>query len=121
MLKDGALTLSDGSGELFSGIKTLKDGSGDLIDGVSQLKDGSKELDDGMKKFRDEGVKKIVDAYNGDISEFIDRLKAVAEAAEDYTSYSGVSDSMKGSVKFIYTTDGVEKPDDSSSADKKAD
>lgn len=74
-----------------------------------------------MNKFNEEGIQKIVDLFEGDLTDIVDNFKAVSEAAKDYTSYSGVSDSMKGSVKFIYTTDGVEKTDSDTSKDKKAD
>ena len=107
-LVEGTKQLVEGSGTLYGGLKTLQDGSGALIDGVSKLKDGSKELSDGIKKFNEEGIQKIIDAFDGDLSELVARFKAIMDASRNYNSFAGISDKMDGSVKFIYRTDSIE-------------
>jgi putative membrane protein len=83
-LKDGADKLNSGAGELNDGARKLNDGTGELKDGTKELYDGSIELDDGVKellegmtKFDKEGIKKIYEAFDGDLTEFTDRLEAI--------------------------------------------
>lgn len=108
-LSDGAKALANGSITLSEGIGTLKDGSFALIEGVQKLSDGALKLSGGMKEFNDQGIKKIVDAFDGDLSGLITNLRATAEASKSYQSFSGILDDQRGSIKFIYKTDSIEK------------
>ena len=87
---------------------TLKTGSAALIDGVGQLKDGSKELKDGMNKFNDEGISKLTGALDEELPNITERFKAVRDASKGYTTFSGKSQDMDGTVKFIYMFDGTD-------------
>ena len=60
-----------------------------------------------MTKFDEEGIKKIYDAFDGDLSDFADRLEAIQEAGSNYKTFGGSSDEVDSSVKFIIKTDGV--------------
>jgi putative membrane protein len=60
-----------------------------------------------MKKFNDEGIDKIDSVVNKDLKDMIETLKAMRDASREYNSYSGISDDMDGSVKFIYVVDGT--------------
>ncbi|MBQ3265124.1 MAG: hypothetical protein IJH07_05040 [Ruminococcus sp.] len=106
-LKDGTSQLSSGTTELKEGIFTLKSGVPALVDGVSQLKDGSMQLSEGLKEFNDEGVSKITELFDGDLSELAPRLKAMIDVSKRYKSYSGLTDEMDGEVKFIYKTEEI--------------
>ena len=106
-LKDGTSQLSSGATDLKEGIFTLKNGVPALVDGVSQLKDGSMQLSEGLKEFNDEGISKITDIFNGDLSELAPRLKAMIDVSKRYKSYSGLTDDMDGEVKFIYKTEEI--------------
>ncbi len=113
-LSDGSQELKDGMDELTSNSSKLKDGASDLYDGTETLQDGAKQLDngagqltDGIAKFDEEGVSKIQDAVNGDLKSFSERLQAVSDAAESYTTYGGASDDQKTTVKFFYKTAGI--------------
>ena len=113
-LAGGAGDLYDGTGKLKDGARDLNDGAGDLLDGTKELYDGSVELDDGvqelldgMTKFDEEGIKKIYDAFDGDLSDFADRLEAIQEAGSNYKTFGGSSDEVDSSVKFIIKTNGV--------------
>ncbi len=108
-LKDGADSLSAGAGELYDGILTMKDSAPALIDGVTQLRDGAMELSGGLKRFNEEGVQKLVDAFDGGLGGLLDRLDAVKAVSERYTSFSGISDDMDGQVKFVWRTESVER------------
>ena len=111
---DGAFKLYDGACKLDEGVGKLDDGAGELNDGVGKLYDGTGELDDGVQKLVDgvvkfdkEGIKKIYEAFDGDLSDFSDRLSAIEKAGENYSTFGGASDDIDSSVKFIIKTDGI--------------
>ena len=74
---------------------------------MSRLESGAKELNDGMIKFNDEGISVITGAVDEKLPAVIDNLKAIRDAAREYNTFSGISDDMDGSVKFIYLVDGT--------------
>lgn len=107
-LKSGAQTLADGVSDLKDGADTLSDASDDVVDGISELKDGAEDLKDGMQEFYDEGISKIKDMADENLTVILDRLKALTSDEISYDTYSGRSDNMNGSVKFIIETDEIE-------------
>lgn len=107
-LKDGAGQLSDGASELKKGMGELKDGGQKLRDGVTELRDGAGELKDGLNEFNEEGIQKLADAVDGELTSLLDNLRGTADAARTYKSFAGISDGMNGSVKFIYKTAAIE-------------
>ena len=107
-LANGLSDLNNSVPELAAGITALKDGSVALSDGIDAATKGTKKLKEGLTTFDEEGIQKIIDAYNDNIAGLADRLKATAEAGQAYDTFTGKSDSMKGSVKFIYETDPIE-------------
>lgn len=114
-LKGGAEELKGGAQQLYDGITALQDGSSALADGVSQLKDGGMQLSEGMKQFNEEGVQKITEAFQGDLSQLSARLKALRDVSQSYRNFSGIADGMPGSVKFIYKTASIEKAEEKDS------
>ena len=106
-LKAGAAELKAGMAELYDGILTMKDGAPALIAGEQELCSGAMRLSDGLKEFNEKGVQKLVDAVNGDLAGLLTRLKATVDVSKDYKSFTGLSDSMDGQVKFIYRTASV--------------
>lgn len=100
--------LSDGLGALDDAMSQLQTGAALLPDGVSQLKDGAMQLSDGLKQLNEEGIQKIADLLEGDLTQIMTRLEAVLEVSKDYNNYSGIRDGMDGSVKFIYRTDSIQ-------------
>lgn len=106
-LQAGASGLSDGASTLYQGSLRLKDGIPALTDGIQQLRDGAMQLSDGMKEFNEEGVEKLVDAVDGDLESLLTRLRAALDASKRYQSFSGIDDSMDGTVKFIFRTDSI--------------
>lgn len=108
-LVDGSNTLVANNAQLNSGASQLADGTNQIVSGVDQLTTGSKTLSegahtlaDGMVQFNEEGINKILDAYNGDLKPFTDKLQAVIDAGEEYQTYSAIADGQTGRVKFIY-------------------
>ena len=62
---------------------------------------------DGVIKLDEEGIKKLYEAFDGDLTEFADRMTAIREAGESYTSFGGASEDIDSSVKFIIKTDAI--------------
>lgn len=102
-LKAGTAKLYSGTIELYDGVRTMQSSMPELIDGVQQLTDGSKELHDGIVKLNDEGIQKIIDAFDGDLTDLADRLKALRDMAEDEKIFSG----MDEQPRFIYKSAGI--------------
>ena len=111
-LASGLSTLNKSVPALVAGITALQEGSEQLSEGMGKAADGTKKLSEGIQKLNDEGIQKIIDAYNENLAGLSDRLKATVDAGKDYDTFTGKSDDMKGSVKFIYETDAIELPDD---------
>ena len=110
-LYNGMVKLNGGAGSLTKGANTLKEGAGTLKDGASKLTDASGDLKDGGKQLSD-GTDKIVDAVNDaekDLDSLSEKCDKVIKAGEAYESFGGISDDMKGSVKFIIKTDSISK------------
>lgn len=119
-LVDGSNTLVANNAKLNSGASQLADGSNQIVSGVDQLTTGSKTLSegahtlaDGMVQFNEEGINKILDAYNGDLKTFTNKLQAVIDAGEEYQTYSAIADGQTGSVKFIYKLASIDAKADS--------
>lgn len=119
-LVDGSNTLVANNAQLNSGASQLVDGTNQIVSGVDQLTTGSKTLSegahtlaDGMVQFNEEGINKILDAYNGDLKPFTDKLQAVIDAGEEYQTYSAIADGQTGSVKFIYKLASIDAKADS--------
>ncbi|MBQ9232464.1 MAG: hypothetical protein IJ167_00315 [Lachnospiraceae bacterium] len=106
-LTSGIGQLSDGANQLANGSSELASGSEQLQDGVKQLADGASELNDGMNQFNNEAIKKIVEAYNGDIKDIAGRLDAVLEASSEYQTFTEINDGDSGVTKFIIKTNGI--------------
>lgn len=107
-LRSGTGRLYSGASELYDGIQTMKKAAPALTDGIRQLRDGALKLSDGLREFDEEGIQKLVDAVDGDLDDLIERVRATSEVSRNYRSFSGISDEMEGSVKFIYRTDSIE-------------
>lgn len=119
-LTGGIKQLKDGSSQLNAGASQLADGTNQIVSGVDQLTTGSKTLSegahtlaDGMVQFNEEGINKILDAYNGDLKPFTNKLQAVIDAGEEYQTYSAIADGQTGSVKFIYKLASIDAKADS--------
>lgn len=110
-LLSGIQQLSTGSGTLADGAKTLAEGTTKLSDGAGTLAEGSHTLADGIVEFNEKGIKKIVDAYEGDIKPLANKLQATIDAGADYQTYSGLADGSTGSVKFVYKLQSIEAND----------
>lgn len=106
-LNDGAASLKDGVSTLKDGVVTLKDGVLTLDEGAGTLDEGALELMDGMFEFDEEGISKLTELFGDDVQDVTDRLKAVADAGKEYSTFTELPEGVDGSVKFIIRTEGV--------------
>jgi putative membrane protein len=54
-----------------------------------------------VQKFNDEGISKLSDAVNSDLSGIIDELKSLKDTSDNYNIFTETDDSMNANVKFI--------------------
>ena len=104
---DGANKLNGSSGTLKDGSSQLVNGTGKLSDGVVTLSDGAKQLNDGMVQFDEEGIQKLTNSLDGDVTTVLDRIEAVIDAGNNYNTYTQLADGQQGKVKFIIRTGAV--------------
>lgn len=96
-LQEGSAQLKSGASALADGLTTLDDSTPALVEGIEKLKDGSGSLKDGLTTFNNDGISKITNFYNGNLSGLSARLKNIVN----------LSKSSKQNVKYIYRTDEI--------------
>ena len=114
---DGTGTLKSGVATLADGTKSLYDGTVTLADGTKTLADGAKELYDGMETFKKDGIDKVINLYEDNVPELINRLKALEDLAKNAGSFSGATSTTECSTKFIFKGQEIKVKDDTSSDD----
>ena len=102
----GLKSYTAGVAEAKDGAVKLNSNMPDLIDGVKKLRDGAGELADGLKELNEEGIQKLVDAFDGDLELLSDRLRAARDVSRSYQGFTTTSSS--DGVKFIFRTEAIE-------------
>ena len=100
-LTAGIATLKSGADDLASGANQLASGANELSNGTSQLATGANTLNSGLTAFKEQGLNKLINFANHDLSSFIANLRSTINAA---TSYHHYSNPQATSVKFIFKT-----------------
>lgn len=77
-----------------------------LISGVDSLLAGANRLSDGMQKFDTEGIQKLNDVVNGKLTNTSSKMKRLIKLSDDYNSFSGAAEGVKGKTKFILMIEG---------------
>ncbi|MEI3267541.1 MAG: hypothetical protein V8R85_11010 [Frisingicoccus sp.] len=49
------------------------------MNGVTRLDDGAADLNNGMIQFNQDGIQKLVDAFDGDVESMLDNLNEILE------------------------------------------
>lgn len=105
----------DGVGDYTAGVDTAYAGIAEIVDslpkltaGIGELQSGAERLRDGIATLDEELVQKLCAAVTGDLDELTARLRAIVRVSQNYQAFAGLSDSMDGQVKFIFSTDGIE-------------
>lgn len=104
-LVQGSGKLQGGAKELADGLQTMQSGSGALVDGVQKLSDGATTLHESMLQFDEQGIGQLAQIVDGQIRPLLERADGVLSASRDYQTFTGLSDQMEGSVKFVFVTD----------------
>lgn len=104
---NGANTLNGSSQALMDGSSKLVAGTGELAKGVNALSEGAGKLNDGMIQFDEDGIQKLTGALDGDVSAAVDRIDAVFDAGENYSTFTKLAEGQEGRVKFIIRTGSV--------------
>ena len=99
-LLQGAVSLSDG-------VNTLNKKAPEVKKGISALASGSDALTGGLRAFKKEGTQKMKDTYEDKIETVIHRFRSITGENAGYDNFTGISDDMKGSVKFIFQTEKI--------------
>lgn len=113
-LNKGANSLNSGIKEYTNGVNTASAGSNMLSEGALQLLNGVNELDFNMKKFKAEGIEKMTGEVKdkvGSIDDLIATKDEIVKLSNNYGTFTGLSDGMEGSVKFIIKTDEIKIKD----------
>lgn len=89
--------------ELIKSLPELEEGIGDLAE-------GSTKLNEGMQKFDKEGIKELNNEGQEAIQKIDDLVKTkdkLVELSNEYDTFTGKSNEMDGSVKFIMKTNEI--------------
>lgn len=114
-ISENSNKLSHGAKELFKGSEKLKQGCLKLLAGIkeltiqssriqgatAQLSQGSKELYEGMVAFDQEGIQKLHHLIQGSLKTDMEHMKDLKTISEDYQTFTGLKEGVKGSTKFI--------------------
>lgn len=101
----GIGSLNAGEKQVTAGFDRLQSSCEDLIAGIDTLTEGSKIIADGVALFDEVGVEAIRNLVDADLSEFVDNVTNMIHRSKAYESFSGISDGMTGSVRFIIKTE----------------
>lgn len=110
----GAQELNGGINLLLNGAPTseeqpAQEGVTALPEGVNALRDGALALKDGLTQLDEEGIQKLTNAVDGDLTRLVDSVRDLLDASQGYTTFSGLSEETTGTVRFIIRTDSVGK------------
>ncbi len=96
----------DGCRDFCDGLKAYTDGASSINEGASEIKAGASQLESGASKLALETS--VIKALLPDTTGISDALKATAELAQNYRSFTGLADGMDGKVRFIWKIEGIE-------------
>ena len=99
--------LKEGINQLVNGANALKNGATLLSDGANQVADGAGTLNESLISLNQDAIRKMVQAYNGDVKDAVFRLQAAMEAATEYDSFAGIADGDSGVTRFIIKTAAI--------------
>lgn len=99
-LCSGIQAASASNGKLSTGLGALSSGADAINKGQKKLSDGAGQLEDGIE-LADEMINDLADEFSGEIN----HVRGILNAGRSYDNFSGISDGMDGSVRFVFKTD----------------
>jgi len=103
---EGVSQLTDGTKKLSEGADKLSSSGSQLLSGYDKMKDGIRELADGIKDMNQDGMQKIGDLAENELTDTLDHLRAMVLADRGHTALD-VYDGTAGSVRYILETDEI--------------
>ncbi len=104
--------------KVINQMTTLNEGLNQLSNGLEQLDNGSITLVEGTHKFNESGINVIYNYANNNIKNISTRAQKLQELAEEYDTFTQISEESTGKVKFITIVDGIKKEKDITSQEK---
>lgn len=82
----------------------LEDKLQELLDGSKKLNDGTIKLNTELQKFYENTLKDILEKYNNDFTNMVERIRIINDVIAKYQMFTSVSRDMIGKTTYIYTT-----------------
>ena len=95
----------DGCREFYEGLVAYTDGAAALEESAGQIKTGADSLESGAAQLALETS--LIKAVLPDLSGIPEAIKETVNLAEEYNTFTGISDEMQGKVRFIWKIEGV--------------
>lgn len=76
----------------------------ELLDGSKKLNDGTIKLNTELQKFYENTLKDILEKYNNDFTNMVERIRIINDVIAKYQMFTSVSRDMIGKTTYIYTT-----------------
>lgn len=100
-LTAGANQLVSGTTALATGANQLANGADQLSAGAAKLSTGNQTLKNGLLTFKQQGIDRLINFANEDLSNFLENTRATVTAANSYHHYTNPN---AKNVKFIFKT-----------------
>ena len=98
---------AEGAAQLKQGADALSTAGTAISEGFTTITEAGDSLADGMKTFNQDGIQSLNQLTGDDLTCFLQRLKALKKADENYDNFSGLAEGMTGSVRFLIETDEI--------------
>ena len=103
-MNTGITKIKQGTDQLLSGSKQISQYNTQIGSAISELALGSQHMSDGLAQFKQSISSKL---SGTDLTTIYNAFLTSVEASKTYTTYSGKTDNIKSSVKFIVRTDSI--------------
>lgn len=102
----GVIDYTSGVDQMDQEIKAgnLEDKLQELLDGSKKLNDGTIKLNTELQKFYENTLKDILEKYNNDFTNMVERIRIINDVIAKYQMFTSVSRDMIGKTTYIYTT-----------------
>lgn len=102
----GVIDYTSGVDQMDQEIKAgnFEDKLQELLDGSKKLNDGTIKLNTELQKFYENTLKDILEKYNNDFTNMVERIRIINDVIAKYQMFTSVSRDMIGKTTYIYTT-----------------
>lgn len=102
----GVIDYTSGVDQMDQEIKAgnFEDKLQELLDGSKKLNDGTIKLNTELQKFYENTLKDILEKYNNDFTNMVERIRIINDVIAKYQMFTSVSRDIIGKTTYIYTT-----------------